>query len=161
MLFRSANPYTGILSIFSTRILNNNSINIFEDGKESRDFVYIDDVVNATIMGIENDKANSQVYNVGSGSKISVLEVAKSIYKELGRQVNLDITGDFRLGDIRHNYADLSKIKSELQYKSKVSFKTGLSCFIKWVKTQNKQPDKYEKSLKEMKQKRMFIEWKK
>ena len=152
-----ANPYTGILSIFSTRILNNNSINIFEDGKESRDFVYIDDVVNATIMGIENDKANSQVYNVGSGSNITVLEVAKSIYKELGRQVNLDITGDFRLGDIRHNYADLSKITTELKYKSKVSFKTGLSCFIKWVKTQGVQRDNYEISLKEMKKKGLFI----
>ena len=112
-------------------------------------------------MGIENDKANGQIYNVGSGSRISVLEVAESVYKELGKQVNIDITGDFRLGDIRHIFADLSKITNELSYESKVSFKEGLSYFIKWVKTQNKQPDKYEKSLKEMKQKRMFVEWKK
>ena len=63
-----SNPYTGILSIFSTRILNNNSINIFEDGLESRDFVFIDDVVDATIIGLESENANNQVYNVGSES---------------------------------------------------------------------------------------------
>ena len=91
-----SNPYTGILSIFSTRIKNGHEINIFEDGKESRDFVYIEDVVDATILGIEKDEANGHAFNVGSGVPIDVLSVAQSLIKQYGIQVPIRISGNFR-----------------------------------------------------------------
>jgi dTDP-L-rhamnose 4-epimerase len=98
------NPYTGILSIFSTRIKQQKSINIFEDGKESRDFVFIDDVVLATILGIEKQEANYQVFNVGTGIATNVITVAESLIKNYGIQIPLEISGQYRKGDIRHNF---------------------------------------------------------
>ena len=109
-----SNPYTGILSIFSTQIKNGNPINIFEDGKETRDFVYIDDVVDATILGIEKEEANGQVFNVGTGVATAVVTVAKELMNHYGVQVPMRISGNYRLGDIRHNYADISKIENLL-----------------------------------------------
>ena len=100
-----SNPYTGILSIFSTRIKNGNEINIFEDGKETRDFVYIDDVVDATILGIEKEEANGHVFNVGTGVPTDVLTVANTLIEKYGIQVPVKVSGNYRLGDIRHNYA--------------------------------------------------------
>ena len=93
-----SNPYTGILSIFSTRILNGNPINIFEDGLESRDFVFIDDVVSATILGLESEDANNSVYNVGSGVNTSVLEVANKLKELYNSNVEVTISGNYRLG---------------------------------------------------------------
>ena len=151
-----SNPYTGILSIFSTQIKNNLPINIFEDGKESRDFVYIDDVVTATILAIENKNADNKVYNVGNGVATTVLEVAETLMKNYGQQVSLNITGNYRIGDIRHNYADLSKINTELGFKPEISFAEGISRFCNWVSSQQLQQSNYEKSLSEMKQKGLF-----
>jgi len=148
-----SNPYTGILSIFSTRIKNNNEINIFEDGLESRDFVYIQDVVDATILGIEKTEANFKIYNVGSGKQTSVLEVITNLQKEYGTNVDYAISGNFRLGDIRHNYADLSKAKKDLGFEPKVSFNQGIRHFCKWVSSQEIKSDSYNKSFEEMKNK--------
>lgn len=148
-----SNPYTGILSIFSTQIRNNNPIQIFEDGKETRDFVFIDDVVAATILGIEKEEANGHVFNVGTGVAIDVLEVANSLIKAYGINVPVTVTGKFRLGDIRHNYADLTKIKTLLDFEPTVFFKEGIEKFSAWVLQQEIQEDKLSKSLEEMKKK--------
>jgi dTDP-L-rhamnose 4-epimerase len=148
-----SNPYTGILSIFSTQIRNNNPIQIFEDGKETRDFVFIDDVVAATILGIEKEEANGHVFNVGTGVATDVLEVANSLIRAYGVSVPVTITGRFRLGDIRHNYADLTKIKASLGFVPKVNFKEGIEKFSEWVLQQEIQEDKLSKSLDEMKKK--------
>ncbi len=148
-----SNPYTGILSIFSTRIKNGNNINIFEDGLESRDFVFIEDVVDATILGIEKDNANYNIYNVGSGIRTSVLEVAETLIEEYKTKTEYTITGNFRLGDIRDNYADLTKIKRDLGFEPKVSFKEGIKRFCNWVSGQEIQVDEYSKSISEMKDK--------
>jgi len=148
-----SNPYTGILSIFSTRIFNGNSINVFEDGEESRDFVYIDDVVEASILGMEKEEANFRIYNVGSGKKISVNDVVSKLLEQYNIEAKIDISGNFRLGDIRHNYADLTKIEEELGYKPKVSFEEGIKNFCKWVNSQEIKKDEYSKSFQEMKDK--------
>ncbi len=148
-----SNPYTGILSIFSTRILNGNDLDIYEDGLESRDFVYIDDVIDATILGIENERANGETFNVGSGVATTVKEVAESLKNYYNSDINIDISGKFRLGDIRHNYADLSKAESLLGYKPKYDFQEGMLEFVKWVKKQEIKEDKYEKSILELKKK--------
>jgi dTDP-L-rhamnose 4-epimerase len=148
-----ANPYTGILSIFSTRILNGNDLDIYEDGEESRDFVFIDDVVDATVLSLEKKEANHQIFNVGSGVATTVSEVANTLRELYDSNVGINISGKYRLGDIRHNYADLSKIKNVLEFHPKFNFRTGISEFVNWVKTQNIQEDKYENSIKELKQK--------
>ncbi len=150
------NPYTGILSIFSTQIKNGNGINIFEDGKETRDFVYIDDVVDATILGLELDEANNEVFNVGTGVPTDVLTVANELIKNYGVDVPVNISGNYRLGDIRHNYADLSKIKKYLGFEPKVSFAEGIKNFTEWVNTQEVQEDKYQQSIDEMKAKGLY-----
>ena len=147
------NPYTGILSIFSTRILNNNHINIFEDGKESRDFIFIDDVVDATVLAIEDTKLQSCSLNVGSGVSTTVQEVAESLKTLFNSKVDIKITGNFRLGDIRHNRADISKIKKILGFSPKVSFESGLKQYVDWVKKQKINADYYDYSIKEMKDK--------
>lgn len=151
------NPYTGILSIFSTRILNGNDINIFEDGTESRDFVYIDDVVDATIKAIEVPAANGESFNIGTGVPTSVLDVTKTLVHSFGaKDIKYNVTGNYRLGDIRHNYADLDKAKRILNFEPKVNFKEGIKRFVDWVKTQQIQEDKYEASLQEMKEKGLY-----
>jgi len=151
-----SNPYTGILSIFSTQIKNGASINIFEDGKESRDFVFIDDVVDATILGIEKDSANGNIYNVGSGMATDVLEVATTLKEKYNSNVDINITGNYRLGDVRHNYADLSKINTDLGFTPKVDFEKGIYAFVNWVNQQEIQESKYLDSLEEMRNKGLF-----
>ena len=151
-----SNPYTGILSIFSTQIKNNNQINIFEDGKESRDFVYIDDAVHATVLGVENDTIINDVFDVGADKPIEVLTVAKTLIKKYGYSMEPVITGNFRLGDIRHNYADLTKAKEILGFVPRYNFDTGVSKFVEWVNAQSIEEDKYNASIKEMKEKGLF-----
>ncbi|MEH6305221.1 NAD-dependent epimerase/dehydratase family protein [Olivibacter sp. CPCC 100613] len=147
------NPYTGILSIFSTLIRNSKAINIFEDGKESRDFVYIDDVVNATILGLTKDEANGEVFNVGTGVPIDVLSVARTLVNAYGIEVPLEITGNYRLGDIRHNYADISKLQHLLGFQPSYDFQRGIESFVKWVNEQPTVTSKFDSSIAEMRSK--------
>lgn len=151
-----SNPYTGILSIFSTRIKNGNGLNIFEDGKETRDFVYIDDVVDATILGIEKEEANGYVFNVGTGIPTDVLTVAKTLIEKYGKEVPVTVSGNYRLGDIRHNYADITAARTILGFEPQWNFSDGIEEFVKWVNGQEIQEDKYEASMEEMKRKGLY-----
>lgn len=151
-----SNPYTGILSIFSTRIKNGNDINIFEDGKETRDFVYIDDVAEATILGMETPEANGHVFNIGTGVATDVLTVAKTLCAKYGVDVPITVSGNYRLGDIRHNYADISSARRILGFEPKWSFDRGIGQFAKWVDGQEVQADNYEASIEEMKKKGLY-----
>ena len=150
------NPYTGILSIFSTLIKNGKEINVFEDGKETRDFVFIDDVVAATILGIEKDEGNNEVFNVGTGQATDVITVVDELLANYKISVRVNISGNYRLGDIRHNFADLTKIKKILGFVPQVTFKQGIKKFVDWVDTQAIQVDRYSESIDEMKQKGLF-----
>ncbi len=151
-----SNPYTGILSIFSTRIKNGNGINIFEDGKESRDFVYIDDVTDATILGLEKDSANGESFNIGTGTATDVMTVASTLVQKYGIEVPLAISGNYRLGDIRHNYADISKARHLLGFEPRWSFEAGIEQFTRWVDGQNVHKDYYDESIEEMKKKGLY-----
>jgi len=151
-----ANPYTGILSIFSNLIRNNKEINVFEDGKETRDFVFIDDAIEAIILGIEADEANNEVFNVGTGVPTDVTTVVNELLANYGNEVLVKISGSYRLGDIRHNFADITKISAKLGFKPAVDFKTGIKQFAKWVNTQAVIAGKYEQSIQEMKEKGFF-----
>ena len=151
-----SNPYTGILSIFSTRIKNGNGINIFEDGLESRDFVYIEDVVDATILGLEVAGISGNAFNVGTGVPVNVLTVANTLKKYYGVDVPITVSGNYRLGDIRHNYADVTKARELLGYVPKWTFDAGIEKFVEWVNKQAIMEDKYESSIEEMKQKGLY-----
>lgn len=151
-----SNPYTGILSIFSTRIRHDKSINIFEDGLESRDFVFIDDVIDATVRGIELEQSVVDVFNVGSGVPTDVVTVARTLQVLLKHEVPTAVSGQFRVGDIRHNVADLTKIQRILGFVPKVSIEEGLQRFVKWVLEEEIQQDRYEDSLAELREKGLF-----
>ena len=151
-----SNPYTGILSIFSTRIKNGNGLNIFEDGKETRDFVFIDDVADATILGMEVPAANGHVFNVGTGVATDVLTVAHTLCDKYGIQVPITVSGNYRLGDIRHNFADITLAKQILGFNPKWNFSDGIEQFVKWVNQQEVQEDNYEASIEEMKKKGLY-----
>ena len=138
------NPYTGILSIFSTRIKNGNDIQVFEDGKESRDFIYIDDVIKATILGLEKEEANDEIFNVGSGIRTDVQAVGETLKKAYNSN---------RLGDIRDNFADVSKINTTLGFAPEIDFVSGIEKFTQWVNLQEIEEDHFENSIEEMKEK--------
>lgn len=151
-----SNPYTGILSIFSTQIKNHHAINIFEDGKESRDFVFIDDVAEATILSLEVLEAKGHVFNIGTGVATDVVTVAKTLCEKYGINVPLKISGNYRLGDIRHNFADISLAREVLGYTPKWSFEQGIAKFCEWVNTQEVHEDKYQSSINEMKKRGLY-----
>ncbi|SIN70429.1 NAD-dependent epimerase/dehydratase family protein [Agromyces cerinus] len=144
------NPYTGILSIFSTLIRQGKPINIFEDGLESRDFVYIDDVVNATYLAATVPGAASQIINVGSGVATTVSDVVAALFSAFGREVPTTVSGNYRLGDIRHNFADTSRAAEMLGVSATVDFDEGVRRFVDWVLTEPVEGDNYQKSLDEM-----------
>lgn len=146
------NPYTGILSIFSNLLLQEKEINVFEDGLESRDFVYIDDVVAATVLAITHESAAEQVFNVGSGEATTVLAVVNHLRQHLGVGAGYRISGEFRLGDIRHNVADLSHISQTLGFRPEVSFPVGIERFAEWVANLGPANSTYERSLAEMRE---------
>ena len=151
------NPYTGILSIFSTLMLENKSINIFEDGLESRDFINVVDIAAAVIKSLEEPRSNSEVINLGSGVGTSVIEIAELLKKIYDSKSEINITGDFRIGDIAHNIADISKAKKILEFEQSISLEQGLHEFCAWVKGQSIDNSGYEKSLKEMEETGMLV----
>ena len=130
------NPYTGILAVFSNLARQNQGIEIYEDGLESRDFVYIDDVVEATIRSINYSDQFVGALNVGSGQATSVMTVAQEIKAYFDSSSTIKVTGAFRMGDIRHNIADVSKLEQVLGFVPGVPFKQGLSNFLGWAAEQ-------------------------
>ena len=151
------NPYTGILSIFSSLMLENKPINVFEDGLESRDFINVVDVATGVINSIENEKSNGETINLGSGVGTSVNEITEILKKAYKSDSEIKITGDFRLGDIAHNVADISKAEEILDFKQTISLEEGLTQFCNWVQGQEHDNSGYEKSLSEMEKAGMFI----
>lgn len=151
------NPYTGILSVFSTLMLENKPVNIFEDGLESRDFVNVRDVARGVIDSITEPRSNGETINLGSGINTSVIKIAEILKKHYGSISELKVTGDFRIGDIAHNKADISKARSILGFSPTISLDDGLKEFCSWVVGQDKDNSGYERSLSEMEKAGMFI----
>ncbi len=132
-----SNPYTGVAAIFSSRLLNGKPPVIYEDGLQSRDFVHVRDIVQANLLALERDEAVYEVFNVGTGRGLSICEVATALIKELKVDVQPEIVGGFRAGDIRHCIADISKARQRLGYEPTVKFEDGLAELVAWVKSQN------------------------
>lgn len=145
------NPYTGILAIFSGLARSKSLIQIFEDGKESRDFIFIDDVVDTTWRFISEERDLSGRYNVGTGERTTILQVANEIVRYFGSNAPISITGAFRQGDIRHNFADLSKTRAAIGLTLRCGFSEGLGKFLDWAGDQDgHHPGAYQSSLREM-----------
>lgn len=145
------NPYTGILAVFSNLARQGQPIDVYEDGQESRDFVYIDDVVEATMRAVMYDKPFVGALNVGTGEAVPVITVAQEINSYFGNKSEIRISGAFRLGDIRNNKAAIYRLESVLNFKPSVSFRDGLHKFLAWAETQPLE-DKaaYQKSVSEL-----------
>jgi dTDP-L-rhamnose 4-epimerase len=144
------NPYTGILAIFSNLARSNSAIQIFEDGQESRDFIFIEDAVEATWRCITEDAGSVETFNVGTGRRTTVLQVAKEIVDFFGTSTEILVSGAFRQGDVRHNYADLTKVQKAVGFAPRVAFREGLKEFLVWAEGQEGQPAEYEASLLEL-----------
>ncbi len=128
-----SNPYTGVAAIFSGSMLAGRSPLIYEDGQQQRDFVHVSDIVRACCLSISSDAADYQVLNVGTGQPISVRQVAEVLARELGWSGAFEVTGTFRAGDIRHCFADISRIQRLLGYQPRVTFEQGVRELVGWV----------------------------
>jgi dTDP-L-rhamnose 4-epimerase len=132
-----SNPYTGVLAIFSSRLLNGQRPMIFEDGEQRRDFVYVGDVARAFAEALTHPQANGEVFNIGSGVDRSVKDVARSIARALGRNdLEPEIAGKARIGDIRHCFCDGSKAAETLGFRASKDFDEGLEELAGWVASQ-------------------------
>ena len=140
------NPYTGILSIFSTRVRRGMDLPIFEDGLESRDFVHVHDVVRAVQLCLESESTGGRIFNVGSGVPTTVLEIAKMLIQVFRGASTTEITAQYRMGDIRHCYADISALRSATGFEPQVSLEDGLASFAKWVSSQPLPEDGLERA---------------
>jgi dTDP-L-rhamnose 4-epimerase len=150
------NPYTGILSIFSTRIRRELELHAFEDGLESRDFVHVSDVAQAMFLAMTTVNCANTVINVGSGVPTSVLEVASKLSETLGRAANIRVTGEYRVGDIRHNVAEVTRLREVLGYEPQVALEQGLRHFCDWVLTQPLPEDQLGRANAELKARKLM-----
>jgi len=127
-----SNPYTGVCAIFSARIKNNNSPMIFEDGLQSRDFISVHDIAEANLLAMKSSNADYEVFNVGTGMPTSILDIARTLAKLYNKDIHPEIASKYRAGDIRHCFADISKIKSKLGFQPKTSFEAGMRELVAW-----------------------------
>ena len=131
-----SNPYTGVAAIFLSRVKNDRAPLIFEDGRQSRDFIYVSDIVEANILAMKKKEADFDFFNVGRGRPCTILDIAQTIISLYRKGLEPKILNKFRAGDVRHCYADTRKISKKLGFKPKVSFKEGMKKLINWSETQ-------------------------
>ncbi|MBC8232987.1 GDP-mannose 4,6-dehydratase, partial [bacterium] len=150
------NPYTGVMAIFSSRILNNNPPLIFEDGLQTRDFVHVSDIVQANLLAMNSDKANGQIFNVGTGQSVTIRDVVELLIEAMQSNLKPEIVNKFRVGDIRHCFADISKIRETLGFEPKVTLNDGIKELVEWVKEQAA-VDEFEKASRELEDRSLTI----
>ena len=131
-----SNPYTGVLAIFASRLLNGNRPFIFEDGLQQRDFVSVHDVAHACRLALDVDAASGHAINVGSGRAYTIIEVAELLGAVLGKPVEPEMCGKYRVGDIRHCYADISLARRLLGYEPRLTLEDGLVEIAEWLEGQ-------------------------
>jgi len=132
-----SNPYTGVLAIFAARLLNNNQPMIYEDGQQQRDFVHVHDLVRGCRLAIETPHAADQVLNIGSGEAHTVVEIARRMATVLDKaHLEPEIVGKYRVGDIRHCFADITQARQMLGYQPQISLQAGMAQLAEWLKGQ-------------------------
>lgn len=151
-----SNPYTGVLAIFSSRILNGKRPMVFEDGRQRRDFVHVRDVARACRLALECAGSAGQAFNIGSGESIGIVEVANRLAEVLERpDLRPEITGRYRVGDIRHCFADISSARRTFGYVPEVSFEDGLHDLTEWLRLQQAE-DRTEGAARELSIRRLI-----
>lgn len=145
-----SNPYTGVTAIFTSRLKNNEPIVIYEDGKQTRDFVSVHDVVDAFLKASVSTKANYELINIGSGKPTTIKKVAQVLSNSLDIKGKIEIPGNFRVNDVRNCYADIKLAKKYLNWKPKTTFQKGIEELVNWSKNE-KATDTFEKSIKILK----------
>lgn len=131
-----SNPYTGVAAIFASRLLNRRAPMIFEDGRQMRDFVSVHDVVQANLLAMERSDADGMALNIGSGSPISIADVAAELTDCLGEKIPVEITGKYRVGDIRHCFGDIAAARQVLGYQPRYQFADGIAELVGWLRSQ-------------------------
>jgi dTDP-L-rhamnose 4-epimerase len=144
-----SNPYTGVLAIFASRLMNRKRPIIFEDGRQLRDFVSVYDLAQACRLALEVTAARDLVFNIGSGRPISVREVAGKLARVLGKHIEPEITGNYRVGDIRHCFPDISLAKRVLGYRPKITLENGMRDLAEWLERQTAQ-DRFSEMQQEL-----------
>lgn len=152
-----SNPYTGACAIFSSRILNNNPPYVFEDGKQTRDFIHVRDAATATLKAVERSGADYKAVNVGTGEPMTIKELAEVLTELYGSNLKPYISNEYRKGDIRHCYADTRRERELLGFKPSIELKQGLMELTEWAKLHSwESVDLFEKSLKELTKMRLI-----
>lgn len=128
-----SNPYTGVLAIFAARLMNDRPPMIFEDGLQMRDFVSVKDIALACRLALENQDVKDEVFNIGSGRSYTVRDVAEQVANSMGKDIEPEITEQYRVGDIRHCFADISKAEDLLGYRPEFTLETGLGELTEWI----------------------------
>jgi dTDP-L-rhamnose 4-epimerase len=132
-----SNPYTGVLAIFASRLLNDKPPMIFEDGEQRRDFVSVKDVARACLLALERRGLDTDVINVGSGTSVTVREIAGRLARILGKEhIEPELTGEYRVGDIRNCFADIGKARKVLKFEPTVALDDGISDLAGWLEGQ-------------------------
>ncbi len=132
-----SNPYTGVLAIFASRLLNDKPPTVFEDGRQRRDFVSVYDVARACCLVLEHPRSAQGVFNVGSGRSYSISEIAARLARVMGKEyIESELTGKYRVGDIRHCFADIALARSALGYEPRVRLEEGLEELAIWLEGQ-------------------------
>ena len=150
-----SNPYTGVLAIFASRLMNDKHPLVFEDGRQMRDFVSVHDIAQACRLAMEVPEAAGQVFNVGSGEQKTVLEVAERLAAIMGKEhVKPEVTGKYRAGDIRHCFADISRARRVLGYSPRMTFDKGLEELVAWLADQEA-VDNVDQALSELQKRRL------
>jgi dTDP-L-rhamnose 4-epimerase len=128
-----SNPYTGVLAIFAARLLNDRPPLVFEDGEQRRDFVHVGDVARAFALALEREEAVGHALNIGSGRSATVNEIATKLAAILGKQIEPEVTGQYRVGDIRHCFADISLARRLLGFEPAMSLEDGMAELAGWL----------------------------
>jgi len=151
-----SNPYTGVCAIFSSRILNDKSPFVFEDGKQLRDFIHVRDVAKGCLLALERSDADYLPVNIGTGNSISVFDIGKTLIDLYGKNLQTVISQEFRTGDIRHCYPDITRARELLAFKPEIQLKDGLEELVGWAKEHGwGSVDLFDRALGELKERRL------
>ncbi len=150
------NPYTGVVSIFSTQLLNNQAPVIYENGTQTRDFTFVSDIAAANLFVMEHPDTAHQVFNVGRGVPVQIQELVNNLATIYDSPLKANITGDFRPGDVRHFVHDASKLKS-LGWKPEVSLEEGLRKYVDWIQTQGNIKNYFNEAQDRLKKLRVVV----
>ncbi|HID61255.1 MAG TPA: NAD-dependent epimerase/dehydratase family protein [Anaerolineae bacterium] len=152
-----SNPYTGVGAIFSSRLLNDNPPFVFEDGKQSRDFIHVKDIARANILALESEeRAFYQAINIGTGKPTTVLQLAHFLAYTLGKEINPTIVSQFRQGDVRHCYADTRLARDVLGFEAQIPIEEGIGDLVNWVRLQSAQ-DRVDQAIQELTQRGLTL----